>query len=57
MQSGQKVPSGFLVTCRYTSELLDVIEEAFDQIAFGVEREVAGALDLAVRLQRDHHFD
>ena len=57
MQSGQKVPGGFLVARGDTSELFDVIEETLDQIALGVEREVALALDLAVGLWRNDHFD
>ena len=57
MQPGEKIARGFLVPCCDASELLDVIEEALDQIAFGVERQVAVALDFAVQLGRDDHGD
>ena len=57
MQAGEKIPGGLLVSCGDSSELLDVVEEALDEIALGVKREVAGALDLAVRFGRDDHFD
>ena len=37
--------------------MLEQIEEAFDEVAFAVEREIAGPLDLAVGLGRDDRND
>ena len=54
---GEEIARRFLVARCDASELFDVIEEAFDQIAFGIEREIAGSLDLAVGLGRNHHGD
>jgi len=48
MQPGQEVARGFLVACRDTPIMLDGIEEPLDEIALGVEGEVAGSFDLAV---------
>ena len=57
MESGEEISCGLLVACGDTSELLDEIEETLDEIALGIEREVAVALDLAVRLRRNDNFD
>ena len=54
---GEEIAGGFLVARCDASELFDVIEEAFDQIAFGIECEVACALNFAVGLRRNHHGD
>ncbi len=48
MQPGKEVARGFLVACRDASIVLDGIEESLDEIALGVECEVAGSFDLAV---------
>lgn len=45
---GQEVAGGFVVTRGDASEVLEFIEEAFDEIALAVERAVDRALDLAV---------
>ena len=37
--------------------MLDYAEEPFDEVAFAVQREIAFALDLPVRLRRYHRFD
>jgi len=47
MQPGEEVARGFLVVCRDTSVMLDGIQESLDEIALGVECEVAGPFDLA----------
>ncbi len=57
MEACEEVSRGLLVSRRDGSELLDEIEEALDEIAFGIEREVAVAFDLAVRLRRDDRRD
>ena len=57
MQACEEVPSGFLVAGCDASELFDEIEEALDEIAFGVEGEVAIARDLAIRFWRDDRLD
>jgi hypothetical protein len=48
MQPGKEVASCFFVACRDTSIMLDGIEEPLDEIALGVECEVAGSFDPAV---------
>jgi len=57
VQSREEVACGFLVARGDTSELLDIIEEAFDEVAFGVEREIAIARLLAIRFWWDDRFD
>ena len=57
MDSGEKVSRSFLVAGRDGSELFESVEETLDEIAFGVEREVASAAHLAVGLGRDHRRD
>ena len=41
MQPGEEVAGGFLVACGDASELLDVIEEAFDIQRMHVEKDVS----------------
>jgi len=41
MQAGEEIARGFFVAGRDAAELFDEIEEALDEIAFGVEGEVA----------------
>ena len=57
MDASKEVSGGFLVACCDAPEVFDEIEEALDEIAFGVEREVAMALNLAVRFWRNDHRD
>ena len=57
MDSGEEVSCGLFVTRGDCPEVFDGVEEAFDEIAFGIEREVAAALDLAVGLWRDDGGD
>jgi hypothetical protein len=57
MQACEEVASGFFVAGGDATELFDKIEEAFDQIAFGVEGEVAMARDLAIRFWRNDRLD
>lgn len=57
MNSSEEVSRGFFVARCYSPEVFDSIEETFDEIAFGVKREVAGALNPAVGLGRDDRDD
>ncbi len=57
MDSGEEVAGGFFIARCDASELFESIEETLDEIAFGVEGEVALAADLAVGLGRDHRLD
>lgn len=57
MQSGEEVSCGFLVAGGDGSELLDDIEESFDEIALTVECEVAVTFDVTIFLRRNDHGD
>ena len=57
MDSCEEVSSGFFVAGCDGSELFESIEETLDEVAFGVEREVAIARDLAIRFWRDDRLD
>ena len=57
MQAGEEIARGFFVAGRDASELFDELKETLDQVALGVEGEVAIASDLAVRLWRDDRLD
>ena len=57
MKAGEKILRCLLVARRDCSKMLDVIEETLDEIAFAVEREIAGPLGLAVGLGRDDGSD
>ena len=57
MQAGKEIARGFFVTGRDASELLDELKETLDEVALGVESEVAIASDLAVRFWRDDRLD
>src|SRR5258708_38705516 len=57
MQAGEEVAGGLFVAGRDASELFDELKETLDEVAFGVEGEVAIASDLAVRLWRDDRLD
>ena len=57
MQAGEEVARGFFVAGRDASELFDELKETLDEVALGIESEVAIASDLAVRLWRDDRLD
>ena len=57
MEAGEEISGGLFVTGGDAPEVFDDIEEAFDEIAFAVECEVAVAFDAAIRFGRDHHLD
>ena len=48
MKAGQIILRRLLVTRRNCSKMLDRIEEALDDVAFAVEREVAVAFDFSI---------
>ena len=50
MQAGEEIARSFFVTGCDASELFDELKETLDEVAFGVEGEVAIARDLAIRL-------
>ena len=57
MGSGEKISGKFVVACGDGAKVLEFIEEALDEIAFAVEREVAIPRDLAIGLWGDHGGD
>jgi hypothetical protein len=57
MQAREEIASGFFVAGGDASELFDKIEEALNEISFGVEGEVAIARELAIRFWRDDRPD
>src|SRR5574340_1118730 len=57
MQTSEEIARGFFVTGGDASELFDELKETLDEVAFGVEGEVAIASALAVRLWRDDRLD
>jgi len=57
MQAGEKIARGFFVAGRDASELFDELKETLDEVALGVEGEIAIASDLTVRLWRDDGLD
>jgi hypothetical protein len=57
MQAGEEIARSFFVAGRDASELFDELKETLDEVALGVEGEVAIASDLTVRLWRDDGLD
>ena len=57
MDACEEVACGLFVARCDGSELLDDVEEAFDEVALAIECEVAVALLLAVRSRRYHSLD
>jgi len=54
MDPGEKVSSEFVVACGDSSKVLEFIEEALDEVAFTVEREITIPLDAAASYRRDN---
>ena len=48
MQPCEEISRGLLVACRDPPKMLDNAEEALDEIAFAIEREIAVAFDLSI---------
>ena len=57
MKAGEEIARGLFVARRDASELFDELKETLDEVALGVERKIAIASDLAVRLWRDDRLD
>ena len=57
MQAGEEIAGSFFVTGRDASELFDELKETLDEVALGVEGEVAIASELAIRFWRDDRLD
>ena len=57
MQAGEEIARSFFITGGDASELFDELKETLDEIAFGVEGEVAIASDLAIGFWRDDRLD
>ena len=57
MQGGEEIARSFFVAGRDASELFDELKETLDEVALGVEGEIAIASDLTVRLWRDDGLD
>ena len=46
----RKISGEFVITCGDSAEVLELIKEALDEVAFAIERKVARALGLTVIL-------
>ena len=57
MKPCEEVSGGLLIARSNGPKMLDRIEEAFDEVAFTVEREVTVAFGHSVRFGRDDRFD
>ena len=57
MNSGKEIPGELVVTRGDGAEVFELVKEALDEVAFAVERIVAGALDFAVGLWGNHGGD
>jgi len=57
LHTGEKISGELVKTCGDGTEVLEQIEEAFDEIAFAIEHEIARPLGLAVGLGRDDRSD
>jgi hypothetical protein len=49
LQSCEEIAGGLFVSSGYTSELYYELEQSIDQIAFGIEGEIAIAFEFAIR--------
>jgi len=57
MEAREKVAGGLFVAGGDASKLFDILEETFDQVAFGIWGVVAIAFDFAIGLGRNDRFD
>ena len=57
LDAGEEISGELVVTRGYAAEVLELVEEALDEVALAIEREIAGAEALAVGLGRDHRGD
>jgi hypothetical protein len=54
VDSGEKISRELVVACRDGTKVLEFVEEAFDEVAFAVECEVASPRKFAVGFWRNH---
>jgi hypothetical protein len=57
LHSGEEISGELIITCGDGTEVFELIEEAFDQVTFTVEREIARSWGLAVGLGRNDRSD
>ena len=57
MDSSEENVGELVVACRDGSKVFEFIEEALDEVAFAVEREIASPGRLAIGFWRDHRCD
>ena len=57
MQAGEEIARSVFITGCDASELFDELKETLDEVALGVEGEVAIASELAIRFWRDDRLD
>jgi hypothetical protein len=57
LNCGEEVSCEFIVSCGDCPEMFEFVEEALDEVALGVEREVARACDFAIGLSGNHGGD
>ena len=57
MNSGKKIPCKLVVARGDGAEVFELVEEAFDEVAFAVECIVACPLDFAIGLWGNHRGD
>ena len=57
LNGGEEVSSELVVSCGDAAEVLELVEEALDEVALAVEREVAMARGDAIGLGRDDRGD
>jgi hypothetical protein len=55
LHSGKEI--SVVMKCGDSAEVLELIEEALDEVAFAIKRKVARSRRLAIRLGRDHRSD
>ena len=54
LNCGEVISGELVISGGDATKLLELIEEALDEVAFAVKREITSALDLAVSFGRDH---
>jgi hypothetical protein len=57
VNAGEEISGEFVVACGDGAKVLEFVEEALDEIALAVEREVASPRDLAIGLWGNHESD
>jgi hypothetical protein len=57
MDAGEEISGELVVACGDGAKVLELVEEALDEVAFAIEREIAVARHLAVGLGRNHGGD